>query len=126
MNIIHTPIASTSQTSPILTSALISTGLDIGSGNLSPRLYYRTRTGGGTFGSFNAVTGVPIENGNYSFTIPSLSLGTIVQYYLAAQDENSSIVATLPLGGSGFNPPGSTPPSNFFPVLCSFTNYCAL
>ena len=50
MNIIHTPIASTSQTSPIITSALISTGLDIGTGGLSPRLYYRTRIGGGTFG----------------------------------------------------------------------------
>jgi hypothetical protein len=114
MNIIHTPIASTSQTSPIITSALISTGLDIGSGNLSPRLYYRTRTGGGTFGSFNAVTGVPTESGNYNFTIPALSLGTIVQYYLAAQDVNSSIVTTLPAGGSGFNPPGSTPPPTFF------------
>ena len=114
MNIIHTPIASTSQTGPIVTSALISTGLDIGSGNLSPRLYYRTRTGGGTFGSFNAVTGVPTESGNYSFTIPALSLGTIVQYYLAAQDANSSIVTTLPAGGGGFNPPGSTPPPTFF------------
>ena len=114
MNIIHTPIASTSQTGPIITSALISTGLDIGSGNLSPRLYYRTRIGGGTFGSFNAVTGVPTESGYYSFTIPALSLGTIVQYYLAAQDANSSIVTTLPAGGSGFNPPGSTPPPTFF------------
>ena len=114
MNIIHTPIASTSQSGPIVTSALISTGLDIGTGNLSPRLYYRTRTGGGTFGSFNAVTGVPTESGNYSFTIPSLSLGTIVQYYLAAQDANSSIVTTLPAGGGGFNPPGSTPPPTFY------------
>jgi len=114
MNVIHTPIASTAQTSPIITSALISTGLDIGTGNLSPRLYYRTRSGGGTFGSFNEVAGVPTESGNYSFTIPSLSLGTVVQYYIAAQDANSSIVTTLPNGGSGFNPPGNTPPPNFF------------
>ncbi len=114
MNIIHTPIASTTQTSPIITSALISTGLDIGTGNLLPRLYYRTRTGGGTFGSFNEVAGVPTESGNYTFTIPSLSLGTVVQYYLAAQDANSTVVKTLPTGGGGFNPPGSTPPPNFF------------
>ena len=70
MNIIHTPIASTTQTSPIITSALISTGLDIGTGNLSPRLYYRTKTGGGTFGSFEVVTGVPTESGNYTFHNP--------------------------------------------------------
>ncbi len=114
LNIIHTPIASTTQTSPIITSALVSTGLDIGTGNLSPRLYYRTRTGGGTFGTFTAITGILTESGNYTFTIPSLSLGTIVQYYLAAQDENSSVVKTLPAGGSGFNPPGSTPPPGFF------------
>lgn len=114
MNIIHTPIASTSQSGPIVTSALISTGLDIGSGNLSPRLFYRTKTSGGTFGPFTDVTGVPTESETYNFTIPSLSLGTVVQYYLASQDANSSIVTTLPAGGSGFNPPGSTPPPNFF------------
>ncbi len=122
MNIIHTPIASTSLTSPIITSALISTGLEIGTGGLSPRLYYRTRIGGGTFGSFNSVTGIPTESGNYNFTIPSLSLGTIVQYYLAAQDANSSIVTTLPAGGSGFNPPGSTPPPTFFQFYVASQN----
>ncbi|MBK9099341.1 MAG: M28 family peptidase [bacterium] len=114
MDIIHTPIASTSQSTPIITTALIETPLQIGSGNLAPRIYYRTKISGGTFGPFTDVTGVPTESGNYNFTIPSLSLGTIVQYYLAAQDANSNIVKTLPAGGSGFNPPGSTPPLNFF------------
>ncbi|MBT8382609.1 MAG: M28 family peptidase, partial [Ignavibacteria bacterium] len=114
MNIVHTPIASTTQTDPIITTALISTGLDIGTGNLAPRLYYRTRVSGGNFGSFTSVAGILTESGNYSFTIPAQSLGTVVQYYLAAQDENSSLVATLPTGGGGFNPPGSTPPSSFY------------
>jgi len=114
MNIIHTPIASTSQSEPILTSAFISTGLDIGSGSQSPRLYYRTRVSGGTFGSFNEVMGIPTESGSYNFTIPSLVLGTIVQYYLAAQDANSSMVTTLPSGGGGYDPPGSTPPPTYF------------
>ena len=114
INIIHTPIASTTQTDPINTTAFISTGLVIGSGDLSPRLYYRTRIGGGQFGSFTDVVGVQTESGNYSFTIPSLALGTAVQYYLAAQDANSTIIKTLPAGGSGFNPPGNIPPPNFF------------
>ena len=114
LNIIHTPIASTSLSGPITTTAFISTGLNIGAGNLSPRLYYRTKISGGTFGPFTAITGVPTESGTYSFTTFSISLGTIVQYYLAAQDANSSVVKTLPTGGSGFNPPGSTPPPKFF------------
>ena len=114
MNIIHTPIASTSQSEPIVASAFISTGLEIGTGNLSPRLYYRTRISGGTFGQFNEVMGIPTESGEYNFTIPSLTLGTIVQYYIAVQDANSSMVTTLPSGGSGFDPPGSTPPPAFF------------
>lgn len=114
MNILHTPVTSTDQTDPIITTAFISTGLEIGTGNLSPRLYFRTKIGGGQFGPFNSVTGVPSLSGNYTFTIPSLALGTVVQYYLAAQDANSTIVKTLPAGGGGFNPPGNIPPPNFF------------
>ena len=37
-----------------------------------------------------------------------------MQYYIAAQDENASVVTTLPAGGSGFNPPGNIPPQEFF------------
>ena len=99
---------------PILTTAFVSSGLQIGTGSLAPRLYYRTRTSGGTFGNFIEVVGMPTESANYSFNIPALPLGTVCQYYIAAQDANSSIVKTLPVGGSGFNPPGSTPPSTFY------------
>lgn len=114
LEIQHTPIASINTPQPILTTAFISTGLEIGTGNLSPRLYYRTKQGSGSFGQFNVVIGTPTESGSYNFIIPELSLGTAVQYYLAAQDANSSIVKTLPVGGGGFNPPGSTPPSTFY------------
>lgn len=114
LEIQYTPIASINTPQPILTTAFISTGLEIGTGNLSPRLYYRTKQGSGSFGQFNVVIGTPTESGSYNFIIPELSLGTAVQYYLAAQDANSSIVKTLPVGGGGFNPPGSTPPSTFY------------
>jgi len=49
-------------------------------------------------------------------------LGTIVQYYIAAQDADSSIVATLPTGGSGYNPPGSTPPEDLFQFFVATTS----
>jgi hypothetical protein len=114
LDIQHTPIASMTTSEPIVTTAFVSSGLSIGTGSLAPRLYYRTRTATGTFGNFIEVTGTTTESGNYTFNIPALPLGTICQYYLAAQDANSTIVKTLPIGGSGFNPPGSTPPPTFY------------
>jgi hypothetical protein len=114
LDIQHTPIASMTTSEPITTTAFVSSGLQIGTGPLAPRLYYRTRVSGGTFGNFIEVTGAPTESGNYTFNIPALPLGTVCQYYVAAQDDNSSILKTLPIGGSGFNPPGSTPPPTFY------------
>ena len=114
LDIAHTPIASMATSQPISTTAFVSSGLHIGTGSLAPRLYYRTKQSSGSFGNFIEVTGTSTESGNYTFNIPALPLGTVCQYYIAAQDENSSIVKTLPVGGSGFNPPGSTPPSTFY------------
>ncbi|HCY75301.1 MAG TPA: hypothetical protein DHV28_05225 [Ignavibacteriales bacterium] len=114
LDISHTPIASMTSSQPINTSAFVSSGLQIGTGALAPRLYYRTKQSGGTFGNFIEVTGSATESGNYNFSIPALPLGTVCQYYIAAQDANSTIVKTLPTGGSGFNPPGNIPPTNFY------------
>jgi hypothetical protein len=114
LRIDHTPIASRDNTNDILASASIVTGLDIGIGTNAPRLYYRKNTGSG-WSEFYSVTGTPVyDSGIYDFVIPGQSLGTIIQYYLAAQDENSTMSVTLPLGGGGFSPPGSTPPTQFF------------
>ena len=114
LKIVHTPIASRDNTNEIQTSANIVTGLDVGTGTNAPRLYYRKNSGSG-WSDFYSIVGEPTEAGGiYNFTIPGQSLGTIVQYYLAAQDENSTIVVTLPAGGGGFSPPGSNPPSEFF------------
>ncbi|MCS7053395.1 MAG: M28 family peptidase [Ignavibacterium sp.] len=114
MLIEHQQIASTNISAPITTTAQIVTNLMIGTGINSPRLYYRTKTGSGNFSAFQQVVGVNISSNNYSFTIPQQPLGTIVQYYIAAQDVNSQMVVTLPQGGSGYNPPGNVPPSTLF------------
>ncbi|AFH47859.1 Putative aminopeptidase [Ignavibacterium album JCM 16511] len=113
LQISHTPIASMTQSQPVVTTAQITTGLEIGTGISAPRLYYRTSTGSG-FSSFNEVVGTNSGGSNFSFTIPAIPLGSIVQYYIAAQDANSTIVKTLPAGGSGFNPPGNVPPPAFY------------
>jgi hypothetical protein len=114
LEIQHSPVSSSPNTDVIPISAFIQTGLKIATGNLAPKLYYRTNTGTG-FSSFQSVTGTPAKGSEtWSFVLPGQQLGTIVQYYLAAQDSSSSIVTTLPKGGSGYNPPGSTPPTSFF------------
>ncbi|HSD64141.1 MAG TPA: M28 family peptidase [Ignavibacteriaceae bacterium] len=114
LQIIHTPFTSVDYTNDLELSAVFSTGLNLATGAGSPRLYYRTSTGG-SFTDFNEVVGIPVRGDyEYDFTIPGQQLGTIVQYYIAAQDENESVVTTLPAGGSGYNPPGNIPPPEFF------------
>jgi hypothetical protein len=114
MQIEHQPIVSTNVSAQINTTAQVITGFQIGTGITAPRLYYRTKTGTGNFTNFTEVVGINSSGNNYSFTIPQISLGSVVQYYIAAQDVNSTLVVTLPQGGSGYNPPGNIPPSNLF------------
>ena len=114
LQIVHTPFASIEYTNDLILTATFSTGLELGTGNGSPALYYRTSTGG-SFSDFYEVTGIPLRGEyTYSFTIPGQQLGTIVQYYIGVQDYTASVVTTLPAGGSGFNPPGNIPPPDFF------------
>ncbi len=115
LNLVHTPVASVNTSGDITTSLQIVSGLNVAtSGPGAPRLYYRMDSGSG-YGNFNEVIGTPADGSTtINFTIPAPPLGTAVQYYLAAQDEDNLISVTLPAGGSGFNPPGSTPPSEFY------------
>ena len=109
----HTPIASINTTNPITIWGTVVSGLQVGTGTAAPRLYYRTNQGSG-YSQFTSVTGVSTEGTTvYNFTIPAQPMGTSVQYYIAAQDAAGSLVVTSPTGGSGINPPGSTPPQLF-------------
>lgn len=112
MEIEHTPIVSTNQVTPITITANVLTGLAIASGSSAPRLYYRTNQGSG-YSQFYEVVGTSQKSSVYNFIIPGQNLGTVVQYYIAAQDVDGNLVATSPVGGSGTNPPGSTPPPTF-------------
>jgi serine protease AprX len=85
--------------------------------NQAPLLYYRTSTNGGT--TWSATTPVnynALSLDTFFFPIPGNPLGTTVQYYFAAQDIAlpNPLLSTLPAGGSGINPPGTTaPPTRF-------------
>ncbi len=105
----HTPNPIVSNSDPVTLSATISDDGNITAANLR----YRTIINGNT-GDWNLVTDPNGPSGNvYDFTVPGQPHSTIVEYYFSAQDENNN-VSTLPSGGSGINPPGSTPPPVFF------------
>ncbi|MFI5211321.1 MAG: S8 family serine peptidase [Ignavibacteria bacterium] len=85
--------------------------------NEAPLLYYRKSTDGGVnWTSFAAANYSAFNLDTFSFPIPGSVNGTTVQYYFAAQDIAlpTPKMSTLPSGGSGINPPGTTaPPTRF-------------
>ena len=107
----HTPLPAQPHAGPFTLEATISdsSGIDLSSN--APRLYYRIDAGAWTH-----VPGTNRAGGNtYSFSIPSAPLDSTVSYYLAAQDASPQHnQVTLPFGGSGISPPGTTPSTNLF------------
>ncbi len=120
----YTPLGNTTSTSNRTLDATITDnhGLQNTPPN-DPRIYYK-KGANGTIKYQNKTSQV----GNvFTFTIYSDSLGVVlwdtVFYYVAAQDVGTPPlnpnVTTNPSGGSGFNPPGTVPPSvpNFYIIV---------
>ncbi len=76
------------------------------------KLYYRV-VSDSTTGDWVMLNGENPVNNVYEFEVPGQPHLTTTEYYYAAQDDSNNIV-TLPLGGSGSNPIGNTPPPMFF------------
>ena len=107
--IYHNQVPSGMDTSFRIADAYIYFPVPIGLGNISPRLYYKINNG-----AFQSVMPIQSSNSLYSFRIPSQPTGTKISYYIAAQDSSGTYLITSPSGGSGFNPPGSTPPPTLY------------
>ncbi|MCC7158032.1 MAG: S8 family peptidase [Ignavibacteria bacterium] len=104
------PSVSSNDSTARLITAIIKDNSKIATGTNQPRLYYRVN--GGSFSFLNAST---ISADTFKFTIPLQTVGTTIDYYFAAQDTASvPNMITLPVGGSGVNPPGTTAPATFF------------
>ncbi len=73
----------------------------------APSCWYRIE--GGSWTRLEDTT--PVGD-TFSWDIPGQFAHTLIEYYLAAQDDASN-VTTGPAGGSGITPPGSTPPASF-------------
>lgn len=105
----HTPLPSGMDVTPKTVIASIHFPVPLGSGSNAPRLYYKINNG-----QYFSVNAFEVTGETFKFQIPGQPQGTKVSYYFAAQDSAGTIVGTLPNGGSGINPPGTTPPPNPF------------
>ncbi|MGA2669484.1 MAG: S8 family peptidase, partial [Ignavibacteria bacterium] len=117
--ILHTlPFTTTSNTGVItMKSKITDNGIIRLWTNQAPLLYFRKSTDNGiTWTAYTAVTNSYMNLDSFFFPITGSIAGTKVEYYFAAQDIAlpNPLLATLPAGGSGINPPGTTPPPTRF------------
>ncbi len=109
MELLHEPLASGNFTEDREAALVIHSNHTIGSGANAPQLYYSVDGG-----NFSALQPYSINLDTFFFMIPGQPMDTEVDYYLAAQNEDGTLVATLPDGGRGINPPGSIMPNSYF------------
>lgn len=107
--IAHSPESEILNSDPVTISATINDDGTITQANLR----YRTTLHGNTSDWTLVTDPNGPSNNTYEFEIPGQVDDTMVEYYISAQD-NDNNATTLPEGGSGINPPGSTPPPTFF------------
>ncbi len=117
--ILHTQPFTTTQNTGVITmkARIFDNGIIRLWQNQAPLLYYRTSTnGGGTWSATTPLNYNAISADTFFFPIPGNPVNTTVQYYFAAQDIAlpNPLLTTLPAGGSGINPPGTTAPSTRF------------
>jgi subtilisin-like proprotein convertase family protein len=118
----HKPLSNTLDTTQRSASVVINMPQKISTGSNSPRLYYRKSTEK----TFLYVNSYNSSGDTLFFMIPGYPLGSLIYYYIAAQDTLENFVCTYPIGGSGLNPPGTTPPEKCFSYeIYSSGNYCS-
>jgi len=117
--IFHTPPFATTSNNGVITmkSKITDNGIIRFWNNQAPLLYFRKSTDNGiTWSAYTSVTNSYMNLDSFFFPIAGSPAGTKVEYYFAAQDIAlpNPLISTLPVGGSGINPPGTTaPPTRF-------------
>lgn len=105
----HIPLANTNDTTNRNVWAIIKFPNKLPTTVNAPRLYYKINSN-----PYLYTTAYYSNLDTFKFTLPGVSKGSGVKYYFAAQDSTGGFVCTYPVGGSGINPPGSTPPASTF------------
>jgi subtilisin-like proprotein convertase family protein len=106
----HEPLASGNDTTDREATVTINSPQPIvRTGANAPRLYYKINNE-----SLNHLSASYVNLDTFKFVIPGQPLGNTVSYYFAAQDSLGRFIGTLPEGGRGTNPPGTSSPPNLF------------
>ncbi len=110
INLQHEPVVSNGSTLPRMTSVTVISEHPVASNDANaPRLYYSIDSL-----TFNYILPSASDGDLFTFSIPGFPASTNVIYYFAAQDASATMIATLPSGGKGLNPPGTIAPMQFF------------
>ncbi|HSG68085.1 MAG TPA: proprotein convertase P-domain-containing protein, partial [Bacteroidales bacterium] len=112
MELIHDNLQSGNETGDRTAKLFVNSNHPTATGDNAPRLYYRVNGG-----EFMILQPSDIVSDTFYFTIPGQPMGSIVDYYLAAQNEDGTMVATLPGGGYGIDPPGTIAPSDLYTYM---------
>lgn len=107
LSVRHNPAVSGQDTSAKTLIFKIQSPVKLGvSGNV-PRVYYKINSG-----NYSYINYFYSGHDTLKYRMPGQIPGTIIYYYFAIQDSSGSTCVTLPGGGSGVNPPGTTAPAN--------------
>lgn len=110
-SIVYSSLSNTSILTNITVSATITDPSGVQTGTNGPRIYFKKNFDG----SYLFDSNPSVSGDEYTFTIDQVTLGVAggdtVFYYFAAQDLAAN-GGTNPGGGSGVNPPGTTPPGS--------------
>jgi len=117
----HKALSNTFDTIPRVATAIIQFPNKVSVSNSAPRLYFKTNNE--PFSYLNAFYN---NLDTFKFLIPGKPRGSVIKYYLAARDSIENFACTYPVGGSGINPPGTTPPENLFTYeIYTSVNICS-
>ncbi len=119
----HIPLQSTADTSyrNVWTIMKFPNKLPVTEKHGSPKLYYKINSL-----PYVGVSAYYCNQDTFKFRIPGAPKGAAVKYYFAAQDSVTNFVCTYPIGGSGINPPGSTPPEKQLSYsVYNYASYCS-
>ena len=116
IEISHNPVQSSMDTASKTVTLKYKSPVALGTGANAPRLYYRINNG-----SYIYSNAVLSAGDSLKFIIPGGPGPRKISYYFALQDSAGMTCVTLPSGGSGLNPPGTTAPLSPF-VYYTFMN----
>jgi len=110
----YAALGNTTSTANRILATTITDASGVGTGAGEPLIYFRK----GNSGVYTSAAATSVLGSSYTFTIDHSAVGGVtggdlIQYYVAAQDTVAPPnTGTNPAGGSGVDPPGSTPPAN--------------